>query len=103
MTNYPKIRQEPYYFGNTGVLIKNNPKFDKNEKLDKMKEILKFHESKENKHMQSYADSRNVTPMETFNINGSAKKNNTSDFKVIQKIDSSVNRNSYFNKSKRKS
>ena len=90
-------------FWKYGSSYKNNPKFDKNEKLDKMKEILKFHEAKENKHMQSYADSRNVTPMDTFNINGSAKKNNTSDFKVIQKIDSSVNRNSYFNKSKRKS
>lgn len=48
-----------------------------------MKEILKFHELKENKHMKSYADSRNVTPMDTFNINGSIKKNKTSDFKVI--------------------
>ena len=45
--------------------------------------IVNFQLAKENKHMQSYADSRNVTPMDTFNINGSVKKNNTSDFKVI--------------------
>ena len=61
--------------------MKNNPKFDKDEKMDKMREILKFHESKENKHMQSYVESRNITPMDTFKM--SNKSNKTTDFKIV--------------------
>jgi hypothetical protein len=37
MTNYAKVCQEPTFFGHTDVLVKNNPKYDKNEKMDKMR------------------------------------------------------------------